>query len=125
MIKFKLAAISAVLMLTLMYSCDYEFIEPPYIEPPQGLSFSEDIIPIFDASCNTSGCHVQGHFAVDLTPENAFSSLFAKDMIDVATPTESRLYVKLNDGNGTHSSRSTAEQRAYILQWIEEGALDN
>jgi hypothetical protein len=51
--------------------------------------------------------------------------MFAKNMIDLASPAESILYTKLNDGSGTHSGRSTAEQRVFILQWIEEGAENN
>lgn len=86
-------------------------------------SFATDIIPVFNASCNMSGCHSAGHTVVDLSPENAYASLFAKGMIDLSTPENSKLYTKLL--SGTHDGRSTSAQQALILQWISEGALDN
>ena len=35
-------------------------IEPPVIDTTIQVSFSEEIIPIFNKSCNFSGCHNTG-----------------------------------------------------------------
>lgn len=106
-------------------SCEYEYIVPEEVVLPDVVSFTDDIIPIFDSSCNTTGCHTAGHFAVDLTPDNAYSDLFAKNMIDVDNPADSPLYTKLIEVGGTHDGRSTPAQQQLILKWIEEGAEDN
>jgi hypothetical protein len=111
--------------LVLFASCEYEFIVPEEVVLPDEISFKDDIIPIFNSDCNTTGCHVEGHFAVDLTPDNAYQDLFAKNMVDVDSPESSPLYTKLIESGGTHDGRSTPTQQELILKWIQDGALDN
>ncbi len=111
-----------------LISCEYEAFEPVKVvidSPPGGLSFSTDIIPIFDKSCNGSACHTTGHFKVDLTPPNAYADLFAKNMIDTVAPTNSKLYTKLTAAGSTHLTKVEAGQPETILKWIEEGAKNN
>jgi len=111
--------------LLLLASCEYEVIVPEEIILPDEVSFQTDIIPIFNSDCNTTGCHTAGHFVVDLTPENAYQDIFAKEMINLETPAESDFYTKLIEAGGTHDGRSTPAQQQLILKWIEEGAKDN
>ena len=106
-------------------SCEYEFIVPEEIVLPDEISFQEDIVPIFNNKCNTTGCHTAGHFAVDLTPANAFTDLFAKGLIDLQNPSGSGLYTKLIEAGGTHDGRSTPTEQQLMLKWIEEGAQNN
>ena len=117
-----LIGISSLLIIT---SCEYEIIEPLKIVIPPGdsVSFSLKIIPIFTDKCVT--CHGTGHFAVDLTEANAYTDLFAKNMIDTADAASSVLYVKLIEVGGTHEGRSTPSEQALILAWIEDGAKNN
>lgn len=106
--------------------CEYEFIVPKnIIITDTNVSFSQKIIPIFNQKCNMTGCHVAGHFKVDLTPENAYNDLFAKGMIDTFHPAESKLYLKLIEPGGSHEGRSSATDQALILKWIEQGAKNN
>jgi hypothetical protein len=116
---------SLILGISLFGACEYEFIQPEQVVIPEVVSFSEDIIPIFNNSCNFSGCHVAGFSFVDLSPGNAYEDLFRKDMIDLDNPTLSRLYTKLIESNGTHESRSTPTEQATILEWINKGAKNN
>jgi hypothetical protein len=106
-------------------SCEYQYIVPEEVVLPDVVSFQNDIIPIFDSNCNSTGCHTAGHFVVDLTPENAFQDIFAKNMVDTDNPSDSPLYTKLVETGGTHDGRSTPAMQQLILKWIEEGALDN
>ena len=108
-----------------MISCQYEFIVPEEVIIPETVSFSEDVIPIFNASCNVSGCHVAGHGVLDLSPANAYDDLFRKNLIDVNNPAQSPLYVKLTASGSTHQGRSTPQQQATILEWINKGAQNN
>lgn len=111
--------------LVLFASCEYDFIVPEVVVLPDEISFKDDIVPVFDNSCNITGCHTEGHFAVDLTPDNAYQDLFAKNMIDIDNPELSVLYSKLIETGGTHDGRSTPTQQELILKWIVDGALNN
>jgi hypothetical protein len=112
--------------IVLISSCESVYIEPEQIEiPPEGVSFSEDIIPIFDNGCNVSGCHVAGHFVVDLTPANAYADINAKGMVNLTNPEQSKLYAKLVESSGTHTNRSTPSEQQLILEWIIDGAKNN
>ncbi len=108
-----------------MISCQYEFIVPEEVIIPETVSFSEDVIPIFNAKCNGSGCHASGFPILDLSPANAYDDLFRKNQINLDTPEESPLYVKLVESGSTHQGRSTAQEQATILEWINKGAQNN
>lgn len=106
-------------------SCEYEMIVPEEVILPEEVSFKDDIVPIFNNKCNTTGCHSVGHFVIDLTPDNAYQNLFTKNLVDVDNPTESPLYTKLVETGGTHEGRSTPTEQQLILKWLEDGAQDN
>ena len=114
-----------IISFSMYSSCAYDFVEPEKVVIPDVLSFSDDIIPIFNAKCNTSGCHASGFGILDLSPENAYDDLFRKDQIDLENPSNSKLYIKLSDGGGTHNGRSTPQEQALILEWIVKGAQNN
>lgn len=116
---------SLILVITFIGACEYEFIQPEQVVIPEVISFSEDIIPIFDNNCNLSGCHVAGFSILDLSPGNAYEDLYRKDMIDLDNPALSKLYTKLIESNGTHDGRSTPTEQATILEWINKGAKNN
>ena len=105
--------------------CEYEFIEPEKVILPEVVSFADDIQPIFDKGCNISGCHVSGFGVLDLSAANAYQDLFRRGLINLETPEESGLYVKLIDNGGTHQGRSTASEQAIVLEWIKKGAQNN
>ncbi|HPD63886.1 MAG TPA: hypothetical protein P5050_00870 [Bacteroidia bacterium] len=129
--KFRLRKLSLFLIATftgifIFTGCEYEFIVPKKVVITDTvISFTNKIIPIFNQKCNMTGCHVAGHFKVDLTPANAYNDLFAKGLIDTLQPDQSKLYVKLTTPGGSHDGRSTATEQALILKWIEQGAKNN
>jgi hypothetical protein len=110
--------------ITAWQSCQYEWIDPIDPDLPEVVSFSVDIIPIFNEGCNATGCHATGGVAPDLTPENAYASLFATGMIDLDTPEDSRLYTKCAPG-GSMNTHTQPGDPELILQWITEGAENN
>ena len=112
-------------LMLVMAACDYEFIDPVETEVPDQVSFSNDVMPIFNQSCNMSGCHVEGHPAVDLSPGNAYGDISDKNLVDVQNPQQSRLYSILVESGSSHGGRSTPGQQAIILKWIKQGAPDN
>lgn len=113
------------LILIMVTSCEYEVIEFEDPDPTVEIKFSNDILPIFNNGCNVVGCHTLGHFSVDLTTENAYLDLIAKNLINTDEPAQSSLYSKLATPGSTHAGRSTPTEQQTILLWIEQGAKDN
>ena len=104
-------------------SCEYEWIQPEKKPIPETVSFSKDIMPIFNADCNGSGCHNAGGTSPDLSAENAYNSLWDGGYIDTITPEASRLYVTMDDGS--MAKYTTPGDEAFVLAWIEQGAENN
>lgn len=116
-------AIVALAFTTLLSGCEYEFIEPEFIPIPTQVSFTTDIMPIFNTSCNMSGCHAAGAASPDLSPANAYASLMQGSFIDTENPATSLLYTAM--ASGSMKTFSTPAQAALVLAWIEKGALNN
>ena len=105
-------------------SCQYEWLDPVDVVVPDVVSFSTDIQPIFNEGCNNAGCHAPGGTAPDLTPANAYADLFSMNLIDIATPVNSILYMKVATG-GAMNKYTQPGNPEIILKWIQEGALNN
>ncbi len=116
--------IAAIFLLGVMISsCTSDIIKPKPVEVPDVVSFSANVIPIFDASCNASGCHANGGIPPNLTPASAYTSLTFFGYVDVDFPEQSILYEKIN--TGSMAKYATNQDREIILKWIQQGALDN
>lgn len=126
-----LALVSMLLLLAVFSSCEYEEILPPEeipidtTAPP--VSFSLDIIPLFNSSCNTSGCHSLGGVEPDLSSMNAYAELTTNGYLNVDDPVQSELYQWIT-GNRRISmpiAGPDPELNRLVLTWITQGALDN
>lgn len=116
-------ALTAIAFMTFLTGCEYEFVEPEYIPPPTDtVSFATEVMPIFNTSCNMSGCHSTGAFEPDLSPANAYTSL-QNDYINTADPASSLLYTKM--ATGSMKSYATPTEASLVLGWIQQGALNN
>jgi hypothetical protein len=91
------------------------------------VSFAADIIPIFNASCNTSGCHNTGGKAPDLTPNNAYRSLTNGNYVNTSKPEQSELYLWMTGKKGTPMPVSgiNKDYNSLVLAWIKQGAQNN
>ncbi len=121
------ATIFFILSICLCFtSCEWEQIEP--VETmPENVSFQNDVMPIFNQSCNTTGCHNAGGIPPDLSAENAHNVLETGDMLNMATPENSTLYTRMIDlANPMPIAGILSEsQTNIILVWITEGAKNN
>lgn len=108
--------------LAFLSGCEYDFVEPENTPIPDEISFATDIMPIFNASCNMSGCHAAGAFAPDLSAGNAFSAL-NNGFIDATTPENSLIYTAM--ATGSMKSFTTVSEANLVLAWIKKGALNN
>jgi hypothetical protein len=108
-----------------MASCAYDQVLPYEPDPGVEVLYNQDIIPIFQNNCISSGCH-NGTVAPDLRPENAYDALWTGGFINVEVPEESELYLWMTDAKGPMPPLgSNATNNATVLQWIEQGALEN
>ena len=117
--------VSVFLIISLNSGCKYDEIVP---KPPEGeIKFSMDIIPIFNASCNFSGCHGFGDKPPDLSVNNAYNSLTTGGYIDLDAPDQSELYqwVKGNRALPMPTNGTDPQIAATILEWINQGAKNN
>ncbi len=110
-------------VMLLLTSCVSDQISPEIVEVPESVSFSGDILPIFEASCNQAGCHGNNGVPPDLTAEAAWVSLIFFNYVDTVNSEESILWTALSEGS--MESYATDQQRALILQWINQDAPNN
>lgn len=106
-------------------SCTYDEVLPYEPDPGVEVFFAQDIIPIFNQSCNGAGCH-NGTVSPDLRPDVAYDALWTGGYINVEVPEESDLYLWMTELNGPMPPLgSNATDNATVLQWITQGALNN
>jgi hypothetical protein len=96
-------------------------------EVTRTVTFSNDIIPIFNSSCNTSGCHNAGGIAPDLSAANAYNSLMGAGYINADNPSSSELYLWMTGKKGTPMPVSgiNKDYNALMLAWMKQGAQNN
>jgi hypothetical protein len=125
--KTLLALCSAAFLSILVLSCKYDEMLPYEPDPTIPVYFSADIIPIFNASCNGSGCHNGSGPAPDLRAESAYDALWDGGYIDVVDPPNSELYLWMRGERGFPMplTGSNATYNSTVLSWIEQGALNN
>ncbi|NOZ47589.1 MAG: hypothetical protein GXO79_12530 [Chlorobi bacterium] len=115
---------AGILIIGLIFSsCEKKTIIPdiPVVDTTVVISFSADIQPIFDDNCVM--CHVTGHASgLDLTPGNSYQSIMDNNIVNIDTPNESLIYMKLNNG---HYDNASISDYNLILTWITQGALNN
>lgn len=112
------------LVCMILASCKSDIIEPVTPIIPDQVSFSGNIVPIFNLSCNTTGCHAPGGKSPDLTSPVAYENLILYGLVDVDDPAGSGIYTKITAGGSmaTYAKPGDAEM---ILKWIEQGADNN
>lgn len=126
--KYWIASLLGILLFTIN-ACYYDEVLPTEVSSDDvgPMSFSGDMIPIFNASCNAASCHNQGGVAPDLSATNAYLSLTNGGYLSTASPKSSPLYLwMLGDvGAPMPPSGTNATYNAKVLAWIEQGALNN
>lgn len=91
------------------------------------VSFSSDILPIFNNSCAVSGCHTSGGIKPDLSAANAFSTLSIGNYLNTTAAETSSLYLWMAGKKGTPMPTGgvNKDYNALVLAWIKQGAQNN
>lgn len=95
---------------------------------PDSVYFESQVLPILASNCALSGCHdVQSHKeGVIMT---SYDKVIATGGIKLNSPASSKIYKSLNESGEDRMppppyTALTAEQKALILKWIQQGAQD-
>ncbi len=126
--KFLLQALLGIGLATAsFFACKYDDVLPVEPDPGIQISFSQDIIPIFEASCNVAGCHNGSGPNPDLRSSAAYNALWNGGFIDTLTPPNSELYLWMNGSKGLPMPIQGVNQTyvSTVLLWIEQGAKNN
>ena len=123
-------AVSLGFILLCISSCYSDVFEPEpiIIEPVDTISFSQEIVPLFESGCNLSICHATGGAFPDLTRANAYNSLINNGFVDTDDPTMSELYLWLIGDGGRDIMPPQGRDEELIelvLGWMQQGALNN
>jgi hypothetical protein len=126
------AALMALICILITLSCSRNQSNPVVQAPctlPDTVSFKNDIVPVFEISCDQPTCHsgTDSKGRTNLEPAYAYNNLFKHKLIDTLSPTQSQLYERLVSPNssmppGIYLDNCTIQT---ILKWIEQGAHNN
>lgn len=93
------------------------------------VSFVNDIVPVFNQTCNISGCHGSGGHSHDLSSSRAFNALVNGGYINLADPKNSKLYQrlsgKINPAMPLSGPNNPSNINALVLTWITQKAKNN
>jgi hypothetical protein len=114
-----LAAILLIAAVEGFSSCEKYSFTLPVADPDMTVYYQAQIQPIFTASCIQ--CH-NGTQSPDLRDGKSYNFLTSRGYVNQPGET-SRLYLKMISAE--HSPRSTTNEKSLVLNWINQGALNN
>jgi hypothetical protein len=118
-IRQMLAAILLIAAVEGFSSCEKVQFTLPVADPDMTVYFQADVQPIFNANCIS--CH-NGTKSPDLREGKSYTYLTTRGYVNQPGET-SRLYVKMTSND--HTARSTANDKGKVLNWINQGTLNN
>ena len=105
-------------------SCYQDVILPKTSQtaPPQFVSYSADLQPIWNSNCALAGCHVAGGQVPYLTEDVSYQQLLG-GYVNTVVPEESKLIIAINGIMLPHIPSASDRQKVY--DWIRNGAPNN
>jgi len=91
--------------------------------PPQAVSFSAELKPLFNSSCALTGCHVSGAHKPYMTADISYLQIVNGGYVNTIIPKESILYQKVYGEMKEYIPSAVNRQKVY--DWIRNGAPNN
>lgn len=91
--------------------------------PPQAVSYSAELMPLFNSSCALSGCHLSGGHHPYLNTAVSYNELINGGFVNTDIPKQSILYIMINSDMKTYIPSAADRQKVY--DWIRNGAPNN
>ena len=122
-----LIVFAALLFVTALTGCYKDIISPGQDPngPPQFVSFSGDLVPVFSKNCALSGCHDGTAHNPVLTSDKAYDALINGGFVNTVVPANSIIYGEVKSGSMPPSGALKASDVQKILDWIRNGAPNN
>jgi hypothetical protein len=126
--KRRLMLALSVLAVIMFTGCYKDVISPGQDPnaPPQDVSFSGDLQPIFSDNCTNAGCHdaIPSH-KPSLVPANSYNALISGGYVNTSVPTNSIIYNEVKSGAMPPTGALKQSEIQMILDWIRNGAPNN
>jgi hypothetical protein len=91
--------------------------------PPQSVSFSQDLAPIFNAKCATSGCHASGGHKPYMETAISYQQIVNGGFVNTVIPKASILYQQVFGGMSEYIP--SPKDKSKVYDWIRNGAPNN
>jgi hypothetical protein len=91
--------------------------------PPQAVSYSLELAPLFNSSCALSGCHVVGGHKPYMNTDISYQQIVNGGFVNTDIPKQSILYIEINGEMKEHIPSASDRQKVY--DWIRNGAPNN
>jgi hypothetical protein len=91
--------------------------------PPQAVSYSAELMPLFNSSCALSGCHLSGGHHPYLNSAVSYNELINGGFVNTDIPKQSILYIMINSDMKPYIPSAADRQKVY--DWIRNGAPNN
>lgn len=123
--KYSFACIFFCFML--LASCEKDYQNSAVVDVNTPVSFSKEVVPILIEDCATINCHVSGAQSPDLSAVSAYDQLTGLGYIDTTNAAGSILYQRITATTKPMppSGKLNAQEIAFILAWIKQGAQNN
>ena len=122
----KLFSILFILSLSVGLTSCYEDIISPGTDPngpPQDISLSGDLVPIYAKNCAMSGCHDANGKKPSLVADKIFNDLMSGGYVNTTVPDKSPIYTVSRPGGSMPTLTPKDQQK--VLDWIRNGAPNN
>lgn len=125
--KSKILSMAALLLVIGFSGCYKDILSPGQdpSAPPQDVSFSGDLQPIFTASCATAGCHDGIAHKPALTAGESYNAIIGGGFVNTVVPANSVLYTEVKSGSMPPTGALKPSDVQKILDWIRNGAKNN
>jgi len=126
--KLKIKILMIAFIASVAFSGCYKDVLSPGQDPnapPQYVSFSGDLQPIFTANCALSGCHDGASHNPDLREGTSYNAITSKWFINTLVPSNSILYGVIKSGEMPPSGALKASDAQRVLDWVRNGAPNN
>jgi hypothetical protein len=124
----KILLLGSVAIATSLSGCYKDIISPGQdpTAPPQAVSFSGDLLPLFVTNCAASGCHdaVPAHKPA-LTAAKAYNAILSGGYVNTVVPTNSIIYSEVKSGSMPPAGALKPADVQKLLDWIRNGAPNN
>ncbi len=91
--------------------------------PPQQVSFSADLAPLFQTNCAIAGCHVSGAHKPYMTIGISYNQITGGGFVNTTFPKLSILYKAVYGEMAQYLPSASNKQKVY--DWIRNGAPNN